>query len=82
MGVKRYWRYSPKRMAQFIEDGMVIQTSPGAALRREQYLGDGKGVAVQSLSNDTNALTASSGESLGYPTQRPTTLLKRIIATA
>jgi DNA methylase len=82
MGVKRYWRYSQKRMDELINQGMVVQTKPGAVPQRKQYLDGGKGVAVQSLWDDVRALSATSRESLGYPTQKPISLLKRIIETS
>lgn len=79
MGVTKYWRYSEKKMKELIESGMVIQTSPGTVPQRKQYLEDGKGVAIQSIWNDISALSASSTERLGYPTQKPEALLERII---
>lgn len=66
-------------MKELIESGMVIQTSPGTVPQRKQYLEDGKGVAIQSIWNDISALSASSTERLGYPTQKPEALLERII---
>jgi DNA modification methylase len=79
MGVSRYWRYSPESMIKLIEQGMVVQTSPGAVPRRKLYLDKGKGVAVQSLWDDIPALHSLAAERLGYPTQKPEALLERII---
>lgn len=79
MGVSRHWRYSQKSMAALIEKGMVIQTKPGTVPNRKQYLDEGKGVPVQSLWDDISALHATSKERLGYPTQKPVSLLERII---
>ena len=79
MGVTRYWRYSKKTMQELIEKGMVVQTSEGTVPQRKQYLDVGKGVAIQSLWDDIAALSASSAERLGYPTQKPLALLERII---
>lgn len=79
MGVTRFWRYSKKKMEQLIEEGLVVQTSPGAVPRKKLYLDDGKGVAVQSLWDDIPALHATDSERLGYPTQKPEALLERII---
>lgn len=79
MGVTRYWRYSKDKMLKLIEEGQVIQTSPGAVPRRKQYLDEGKGVAIQTLWDDIPGLHSQSGERLGYPTQKPLTLLARII---
>jgi len=79
MGVTRYWRYSKETMNQLITQGLVIQTQPGTVPQRKQYLDDGKGVAVQTLWSDIEALSPSSRERLGYPTQKPLALLDRII---
>ena len=82
LGVKRYWRYSEETMKRLIADGMVVQTKPGTVPQRKQYLDDGKGVAIQTLWDDIEALSPSSRERLGYPTQKPLELLERIIAAS
>ncbi|MCI0637721.1 MAG: hypothetical protein L0Y72_08875 [Gemmataceae bacterium] len=79
MGIKRAWRYSKDRMQKLIEDGMVVQTKPGSVPQRKQYLDEGKGVAIQTLWDDIEALSPSANERLGYPTQKPEALLERII---
>ncbi len=79
MGVTKYWRYSQVKMQQLYEQGMIVQTKPGAVPQRKQYLEGGKGVAVQSLWDDIEALSASAKERLGYPTQKPEALLERIV---
>jgi DNA modification methylase len=79
MGVTKYWRYSREKMQELIDAGLVVQTKPGNVPVRKQYLEDGKGVAVQSLWDDIDALGPSSNERLGYPTQKPEALLERII---
>jgi len=79
MGITRYWRYSKESMAELIKQGLVVQTSPGAVPQRKQYLDEGKGVAVQSLWDDIPPLQSQAKERLGYPTQKPETLLERII---
>jgi DNA modification methylase len=79
LGVTRYWRYSRKRMQELYDAGMIVQKKAGTVPQRKQYLDEGKGVAVQSLWDDINALSASDRERLGYPTQKPEALLERII---
>jgi DNA modification methylase len=79
MGVRRYWRYTRERMQKLIDDGLVVQTSPGAVPRKKLYLDDGKGVPVQSMWDDVSALHSQAAERLGYPTQKPEALLERII---
>ena len=79
LGVTRYWRYSREKMKQLHEAGLIVQTKPGTVPQRKQYLDEGRGVGVQSLWDDIQALSASSAERLGYPTQKPVALLERII---
>ena len=82
MGVTRYWRYSRKKMQELIDAGLVIQTKPSTVPVRKQYLDAGKGVAVQSLWDDISALGPQEKERLGYATQKPVALLKRIIVAS
>jgi len=78
-GVTKYWRYSKVKMQEFIEQGLVVQTKPDTVPQKKQYLDEGKGVAIQTIWDDISALGASSKERIGYPTQKPITLLDRII---
>ncbi|MBS1546880.1 MAG: site-specific DNA-methyltransferase [Bacteroidetes bacterium] len=82
MGVSRYWRYSPETMKGLIEQGLIVQTSPGTVPQKKQYLDDGEGVSIQTLWDDITAITASSAEGTAYPTQKPEALLERIIKTS
>ncbi len=82
LGVTKYWRYSQTKMQELFEQGLIVQTNIGTVPQRKQYLEDGKGVAVQNLWDDVHALSASSNEAIGYPTQKPILLLKRIIEMA
>lgn len=79
MGVTRAWRYSKAKMKALVDAGMVVQTKPGTVPQRKQYLESGKGVAVQTLWDDVEAVSPSSNERLGYPTQKPELLLERIL---
>jgi DNA modification methylase len=76
MGVTKYWRYSQAKMKDLIKNNMVVQTKKGNVPQRKQYLDEGRGVAVQTLWED---LFFEKGESLNYPTQKPKSLLHRII---
>jgi len=82
MGVKRYWRYSQEKMKELIDKGLVVQSKSGAVPQRKQYLDEGKGVPVQTIWDNISALSASSKERIGYPTQKPEALLARIINCA
>ncbi len=33
LGIKKFWRYSEKRMLQLFKDGLIIQTKPGTVPR-------------------------------------------------
>jgi DNA modification methylase len=82
LGISKYWRYSQAKMAELIKNGLVVQTTPGTVPQRKQYLDEGKGVPVQTLWEDISALSASSAERLGYPTQKPESLLERIVSAS
>ncbi len=77
MGVKRFWRYSRTRMDELISAGRIVQAKPGAVPREKRYLDEMPGVSLQNDWNDI--LPAGGKESLGYATQKPLALLKRII---
>jgi hypothetical protein len=79
LGVTRYWRYSRDTMQSLINDGLVVQSKPGAVPHRKYYLDEGQGVPVQSLWDDIGNLQASDTERTGYATQKPEALLDRII---
>jgi DNA modification methylase len=82
LGVERYWRYSKSRMQELIDQGLVVQSRPGAVPHRKYYLDEGLGVPIQSLWDDINSLQAASNERLGYPTQKPIALLERVVSTS
>jgi adenine-specific DNA-methyltransferase len=82
MGVWRHWRYSKEKMDELIKQGRVIQTRPGAVPQYKRYLDEMSGVPLQDLWNDLPILNNRSKEAVGYPTQKPEALLKRIIKTS
>jgi DNA modification methylase len=79
MGVTRYWRYSQAKMNELVAQGRIIQPSPGAVPRYKRYLDEMPGVPMQNLWDDISAINSQAQERLGYPTQKPETLLERII---
>jgi DNA modification methylase len=80
LGVTRYWRYSKENMHKLHEEGRVVQTKPGSVPAYKRYLDEGKGVPIGTLWDDIGPIQSQADESLGYPTQKPLTLLERIIA--
>ncbi len=77
LGVTRVWRWTRERMAQSYRDGIVVQLKPGAVPQYKKYLDESKG---RTVTNDWGDIEQAAGkEATGYPTQKPLTLLDRII---
>lgn len=82
MGVTRRWRWSRERMEQAIEEGIVVQTKPGAVPQRKSYLDERSGRPLADVWTDIPPLNSQAAERLGYPTQKPLALLERILRLA
>lgn len=82
MGVTRYWRYSQAKMQELIREGRIIQTNPRAVPAYKRYLDEMPGVPLQDMWTDLRPIGAQAAERLGYPTQKPESLLERIIKTS
>jgi hypothetical protein len=82
MGVGRYWAYTRDKMANLIQSGRVVQTRPGSVPRYKRYLDEMPGVPLQDIWTDINPISSQAAERLGYPTQKPTALLERIISSS
>ena len=75
----RYWAYSFDNMAAMDAEGRIVHNKNGMP-RYKRYLDEMPGVPLQ---NDwTDIHPASKSESFGYPTQKPISLLERIIAAS
>lgn len=79
MGVSRHWRYTKEKMDKLIAAGRVVQTRPGAVPQYKRYLDEMPGVAIQNIWTDVEVINNRSKEKLGYPTQKPVSLLERIL---
>lgn len=82
LGVDGYWRYTEKKMEQFVREGRVAIPASGKVPRYKRYLDESKGLPVGSVWDDINPINSQAKESLGYPTQKPLPLLERIIKTS
>ncbi|MEN6426346.1 MAG: DNA methyltransferase [Phycisphaerales bacterium] len=82
LGVTRYWRYSQERMQELYKQGRIEFRPTGKVPRLKRYLDEAKGMPVGSVWNDIRPLINFGKESLGYPTQKPLSLLERIINTS
>lgn len=77
-GHTRAWRYSKDKMEQLDREGRLYYSRTGY-VRQKLYLDESRGVPVQDQWDDIPSLSGAHAERLGYPTQKPVALLKRII---
>jgi DNA modification methylase len=77
-GVHRIWRVPRETMERLDTEGRVFYTKNGIP-RIKRYLDESKGLPVQDVWTDLEALRSWHRERLGYPTQKPQALLERII---
>ena len=82
LGVTRFWRYSRETMQRLYDEGRIIQPSEGAVPRYKRYLDEMPGVPIQDIWDDVNAVNSQAKEAEGYATQKPESLLERIIKTS
>jgi DNA modification methylase len=74
------WRVSIEEMERLDAEGrLVFPKKPGARIRRKVYLSEQEGVPVGDVWTDIAPINSQAAERLGYPTQKPLSLLERII---
>jgi adenine specific DNA methylase Mod len=74
----KHWIWSQERIDNGWEEGRIIFTSGGTP-RLKRYLDESKGKSVDDLWDDIIPINSQAQERLGYPTQKPLSLLERII---
>jgi len=79
LGVTRYWRFKRERMEELYKQGRIVQTNPGTVPAQKRYLDEMPGVPLQDLWLDINTVQPQAAERLGYDTQKPESLLDRIV---
>ncbi len=77
-GVRRIWRCPVETMRRLDREGRIFYTRNGIP-RLKRYLDEAKGLPVQDVWTDVEALRSWHREKLGYPTQKPEALLERMI---
>jgi site-specific DNA-methyltransferase (adenine-specific) len=82
LGVTRVWRWTEQRMHQALQQGLIVQSRPGGVPQVKRFLDEMQGTLITDDWGDIEHLHGSSGEFLGYPTQKPVALLERVIASA
>jgi site-specific DNA-methyltransferase (adenine-specific) len=74
------WSCNLERMQKYDREGHLhFPTKPTGALRLRMYADESSGERLQNIWDDISPIGAQAAERLGYPTQKPITLLERII---
>jgi adenine-specific DNA-methyltransferase len=74
----KHWIWSQENIDKGLEDGLIIFTSKGKP-RVKRYLEDSNGIAIGDIWTDINPVNSQADEDADYSTQKPVTLLERII---
>ncbi|MGO9777435.1 MAG: DNA methyltransferase [Terracidiphilus sp.] len=74
----RYWAFSKEKMEAFESEGRLVYTRSGMP-EFKRYLDEMPGCPLQDVWDDIAPLNSQARERLGYPTQKPLSLLERII---
>ena len=78
-----HWVTLHKHLEEYDKKGLVVwPKKPGGAPNLKYYLKDNLGVPANDIWDDIPIIQSSSSESMGYPTQKPESLLGRIIKTS
>jgi DNA modification methylase len=77
----RYWAYSKLKMEEFERQRRLIYTRTGMP-EYKRYLDEMPGVALQDIWTDIDPINSQAQERLRYPTQKPVSLLERIISAS
>lgn len=80
LGVTRVWRWTKERMQEAYNQGLIVQTAPGRVPRLKRYLDEQRGRPLGDVWTDIPPINARAAERLGYPTQKPLSLIERIIS--
>ena len=74
------WRYSRETMEELDAAGLLLfPENPAGRIMRKRYLDEQSGSVMGDVWSDVSQIRASMPEGLGYPTQKPLALLRRII---
>jgi len=77
------WKVTREKMEQLDAEGrLLFPKSKEGRIRLKRYLDEMSGVPVGNVWDDINPVHAHAVERLGYPTQKPVSLLERIVATS
>ena len=74
-----HWKFQIETLDKLDEEGRIYWPPKGKVPRYKRYLDEVKGTALQDIFDDISPVGAQAKERLGYPTQKPIALLRRII---
>ena len=77
-GVEGLWRCPRSKMEKLDREGKLYFTKKGG-IRIKRYLDKDKGIPLQTIWTDIYATNSQAVERIGYPTQKPETLIERIL---
>ncbi len=74
-----HWKYKLETLEELDAKGMIYWPENGGWPRYKYFLDDAKGVALQSIWSDLFVVNSQAQERTDYPTQKPESLVERII---
>lgn len=77
----RHWSWTQEGVDELMARGRIAFTKTGMP-RLKQYLDEMKGVPLQDVWDDIPPVNSQALESLGYPTQKPLSLLERVVTAS
>jgi len=80
-GYQRNWRFTVEKMRALEAEGRIM-VREGQIPSRIYYLDESQGSQVQDVWTDLSPLNPMARERTGYPTQKPESLLERIISSS
>lgn len=80
-GFKRPWCYTKEKMLELEKQGLIYAPK-GRVPQVKRYLDELKGQAVSSIWTDVPPINPMAKERMGFQTQKPVKLLKRIISAS
>jgi site-specific DNA-methyltransferase (adenine-specific)/adenine-specific DNA-methyltransferase len=76
----RHWAYSQERIHEMVADGTIVFTSTG--MPRVKRYADESRIPVTALWTDLPVINSQASERVGYPTQKPESMLERILSAS
>jgi adenine specific DNA methylase Mod len=81
-GIGRHWTTTVEKLEELYTEGLIYLPEDGGWPRRIRFEDESKGRALGDVWEDIPPVNMRAAERLGYPTQKPVTLLERIIAAS